>query len=133
LRGGRGFGIVGCLLKGRRVARSGNGIDIGAVYQLLVEMSARMDTMSARMDHMSARLDSHDRKLDQLLDVANEHGRTLSDHTRQLDDLNAGVTELRGAVGNYHEAVISQGIHYGELDGRVHRIERELKFESDGG
>jgi chromosome segregation ATPase len=131
----------------RRVAQSGNGIDIGVVYQLLLEMSARMDamsarmdtmsarmdTMSARMDTMSARLDSHDRKLDQLLDVANEHSRTLSDHTRQLDDLNAGAAELRSAVGGYHEAVVSQGIHYTELDGRVRRIERHLKFEPNGG
>ncbi len=104
------------------MAQSGNGIDIGAVYQLLLEMSAQMDGMSAR-------LDSHDRKLDQLLEVANEHSHTLADHTRQLDDLNAGVTELRSAVTGYHETVISHGIHYGELDERVSRVERHLKLE----
>ena len=108
------------------MAQSGNGIDIAAVYQLLLEMSARMDTMSAR-------LDSHDQKLDQLLEVANEHGRTLAGHTRQLDDLNASVTELRSAVAGYHQSVISQGIHYGELDERVSRVERHLKFEPNGG
>jgi DNA repair ATPase RecN len=118
------------------VAQSGNGIDIAAVYQLLLEMSARMDTMSARMDTMSAhmdtmsaRLDSHDRKLDQLLGIANDHGRTLADHTAQLDDLNAGVTNLRSAVAGYHETVISHGIHYSELGERVGRIERHLKLE----
>jgi hypothetical protein len=108
------------------VAQSGNGIDIAAVYQLLLEMSARMDGMSAR-------LDSHDRKLDQLLDVGNEHGRTLANHTRQLDDLNAGVTELRSAVAGYHETVISHGIHYSELGERVSRVERHLKLEPSGG
>jgi hypothetical protein len=101
------------------VAQSGNGIDIAAVYQLLLDMSARMDGMSARMDGMSAqmggmsermdgmsaRLDSHDRKLDQLLDLGNEHGHTLANHTRQLDDLSAGATELRSAVAGYHETV----------------------------
>jgi chromosome segregation ATPase len=136
------------------VAQSGNGIDIAAVYQLLLEMSARMDGMSARMDEMSARmdgmsermggmsarmggmsarLDSHDRKLDQLLEVGNEHGRTLAGHTRQLDDLNAGVTELRSAVAGYHETVISHGIHYSELGERVSRVERHLKLEPSGG
>jgi DNA repair ATPase RecN len=125
------------------VAQSGNGIDIAAVYQLLLEMSARidtmsarmdtmsarMDTMSARMDTMSARLDSHDRKLDQLLGIANDHGRTLADHTGRLDDLNAGVTNLRTAVAGYHETVISHGIHYSELGDRVRRVERHLKLE----
>jgi hypothetical protein len=108
------------------VAQSGNGIDLAAVYQLLLEMSARMDGMSAR-------LDSHDHKLDQLLDVGNEHGRTLGDHTRQLDDLNAAVTELRSAVAGYHETVISHGIHYSELDERVSRVERHLKLQPSGG
>ena len=89
------------------MAQSGNGIDIAAVYRLLLEMSARMDEMSAR-------LDSHDRKLDQLLAVGNEHGRTLADHTRQLDDLNAGVIELRSAVAGYHETVIGHGIPYSD-------------------
>jgi len=65
--------------------------------------------------------------------VANEHGRTLADHTRQLDDLNAGVTELRSAVAGYHETVISHGIHYSELDGRVNRVERHLKLEPNSG
>ena len=104
------------------MAQSGNGIDLGAVYQLLVAMSARIDTMSARIDTMSARidtmlarLDSHDRKLDQLLDVANEHSGSLADHARQLDDLNSGVTNLRSAVADYHETVIGHGLHYSEV------------------
>ncbi|MGE5270129.1 MAG: hypothetical protein ACM3JG_10715 [Thiohalocapsa sp.] len=101
------------------MAQSGNRIDIGAVYQLLVEMSAR--------------LDSHDRKLDQLLDVANEHARTLAEHTRRLDDLAAGLNELSTRVADYHEAVISQGIHYSKLDGRVRYIERHLTLAPDGG
>lgn len=115
---------------GGTLAQGGNGIDIGAVYQLLLEMSARMDGMSARMDSMSGRLDSHDHKLDQLLDIANEHSRTLSNHSHQLDDLGASVTELRSAVGVYHETVVSHGIHYSELGERVQRIERHLKLES---
>lgn len=97
------------------MAQSGNGIDITAVYNLLMQMSAR--------------LDSHDRKLDQLLAIINEHTRTLSDHTRQLDDLNAGVTGLRSDVGLYQEAVAAQGIHYSGLEDRMRRVERHLKLE----
>ena len=100
------------------MARSGNGIDIGAVYQLLVEMSGRMDGMSAR-------LDSHDRKLDQLLDVVNEH-------SRKMDDLAAGLTELRLSVNQYHGAMaagpltLDFGRRLRALEARVGRIERHL-------
>ena len=97
------------------MAQSGNGTDIGMVYQLLLQMSAR--------------LDSHERKLDQLLDVVNEHSHVFADHTRQLDDLNAGMTELRSSGTLYHEAVTSQGLHYSELEGRVLRVERHLRLE----
>lgn len=98
------------------MAQSGNGVDIGMIYGLLTQMSAR---------------------LDQLLEVVNEHTRILNDHTRilndharQLDDLRASVANLRADVGHYHDAVTGQGIHYSELEGRVLRVERHLKLES---
>ena len=105
------------------MAQSGNGIDIGTIYELLTRMSARMDTMSARMDTMSARMDTMSAQLSQLTTV-------VIDHTRQLDDLQASVAGLRGDVQHYHEAVVSQGIHYSELEGRMLRVERHLKLES---
>jgi len=98
------------------VAQSGNGVDIGTIYQLLTRMSERMDTLSAR--------------LDQVLSLVAEHSPILADHSRQLDDLSASVASLRGDVGHYHEAVISQGIHYSDVEGRVLRVERHLKLES---
>ena len=104
------------------MAQSGNGIDIGTIYELLTRMSARMDAMSARMDIMSARMDTISEQLSQLTTVVN-------DHTRQLDDLQANVANLRGDVQHYHEAVVSQGIHYSELEGRMLRVERHLKLE----
>ena len=100
------------------MAQSGNGIDIGAVYALLTEMSARMDSMSARVD--------------QLLAVVNDHTRILNDHARQLDGLNAAVANLRSDVVLYHGAVTSQGIHYSGLEDRVRRVERHLKLEPSG-
>ena len=104
------------------MAQSGNGVDMGTIYQLLTEMSARMDTMSVRMDTMSVRLD-------QLLVVVNDHTRILADHGRRLDDLQAGMIEMRQAVAQYHGAVTSQGIHYSELEDRTRKIERHLKLE----
>ena len=111
------------------MAQSGNGIDAGMIYQLLTEMSARMDMMSARMDMMSARMDTMSARMDQLLAVVNDHTRILADHGRRLDDLQAGMVEMRQEVAQYHAAVTSQGIHYSELEGRTLRIERHLKLE----
>ena len=65
--------------------------------------------------------------------ILNEHTRILSQHDRKIDDISASLTELRTAVSGYHQAVISQGIHYSELEGRVRRIERHLKLEPNGG
>jgi hypothetical protein len=86
------------------MAQSGNGVDIGAVYNLLVQMSGRLDTVSER-------LDSHERK---------------------LDDLAVGLSDLRNAVTNYHSTVLGHGILISELDERVRRIERHLKLEPAG-
>ena len=91
------------------MAQSGNGVDIGTIYQLLTQMSVR---------------------LDQLLTVVNGHTHILNEHSRELADLRATVAEMRQQVSQYHGAVTSQGIHYSELEDRTRRIERHLKFEA---
>ena len=104
------------------MAQSGNGVDLGAVYRLLTEVAETVRAHGERFDNV-------DRRLDQLLRVVNEHSRVLDEHSRRLDDLSAGMTELRGAVDQFHEAVISQGIHYSGLEDRMRRVERHLKLE----
>jgi hypothetical protein len=83
------------------VAQSGNGVDLAAVYQLLLQMSGRLDQVSDR----------------------------LGSHEQKLDDLTIGLADLRAAVTNYHGAVLGHGILISELDERVRRIERHLKLE----
>jgi hypothetical protein len=82
----------------------GNGVDIGAVYNLLVQMSGRLNAVSERLDS----------------------------HGRKLDDLMVGLADLRTAVTNYHSTVLGHGILISELDERVRRIERHLKLEPAG-
>jgi signal transduction histidine kinase len=91
------------------VEQSGNGIDLAAVYQLMLQMSGRLNHVSGRLDQVSEHLDVHERK---------------------LDDLGAGLTDLRAAVTNYHSAVLGHGILISDLDERVRRIERHLKLET---
>jgi hypothetical protein len=129
------------------VARSGNGIDIGMVYELLTQVSARLDSHDSKLDQLLAVVNGHSRILSDhsriladhsriLADhsrILADHSRILADHSRQLDDLKASMTELRAAVGDYHGAVVSQGIHYSELEGRILRVERHLKLDPTGG
>ena len=100
------------------MALSGNGVDIGVVYQLLVGVSGRLDGMSSRLDGMFGRLDDMSGRLDS--------------HERKLDDLAFGLADLRSAV-NYHSTVLGHGVLISELDERVRRIERHLKLESASG
>jgi chromosome segregation ATPase len=111
------------------VAQSGNGIDLGAVYRLLTEVAETVRAHGERFDRL-------ERRMDQALVV-------LAEHTRDIDDLKASVSELRKDVSElrkdvselrkdvvlYHEAVISQGIHYSGLEDRMRRVERHLKLE----
>jgi ABC-type transporter Mla subunit MlaD len=106
------------------VAQSGNGVDLGAVYRLLTEVAETVRAHGERFNDV-------DRRLEQLLRVVNDHSRILNDHSRELGDLNARVTELHKTVDHYHEAVIGQGLHYSDLEGRVLRVERHLKLGSE--
>jgi chromosome segregation ATPase len=100
------------------VAQSGNGIDIGTVYGLLTQMSARLDQLLEVVN-------GHSR-------ILNDHSRILGDHARELGDLKVEMREMRSEIRLYHDAVTGQGIHYSELEGRVQRVERHLKLEPSG-
>ncbi len=84
--------------------RSGNGIDLAAVYQLLSEVAARVA--------------AHDRRFDQI--------------DRKLGEMTADIAGLREAVTHYHATVLGHGVLISELDERVRRIERHLKLEPAG-
>jgi hypothetical protein len=99
--------------------QSGNGIDLAAIHQLLIEVA-----QSVR---------GHDRLLNELVVRANDHARTLGElvgvvngHSRKIDDLASEVRELRLAVNQYHDAVIGHGIELTQLGDRVKRIEEHL-------
>ena len=86
---------------------SGNGVDIAAVYQLLLQV---------------ARTVSEHRR------VLNEHTLQLHGHGRKLDDLEHGQVTLRQTLTQYHASVMGHGILFSELEHRVRRIEEHLNF-----
>jgi hypothetical protein len=108
--------------------KSGNGIDLAAVYQLLTEVAQRVGAIEGR-------LDSHDRRFDRIDACLADHTQklnqlviTVNDHTRKLDGL-AVIGELRLTVYDYHNSVVTQGILAGEFDERLKRLERQLNAD----
>ena len=88
---------------------SGNGIDIGAVYQLLSEVARKVGDHDRRFDQMDRRFQAIDTRLGEVI---------------------ADISGLREAVTNYHASVLGHGMLISELDERVRRIERHLKLDS---
>jgi len=92
----------------------GNGIDIGAVYQLLQQVAETVGSHGRKLDSLDRRLDAVERRLDGI--------------DRRLNDLEAGQTSLRQAVTDYHASVLGHGILISQLDDRVRRIEQHLNL-----
>ena len=110
--------------------QSGNGIDLAAVYQLLIEVAQTVRDHSGRFDRIEARFDSHTQKLNELSVVVNDHTRKLDQLANVVDDVTAGLRELRLTVYQYHEAVVGHGIEMTRLGERVTRIEAHLNLDA---
>jgi chromosome segregation ATPase len=108
------------------VARSGNGIDLAAIYQLLTEISGRLDSHETKLNDLVGTSNEHSRRFDEIAIVLNDHGR-------RFDDLSHELTGLRDAVGQYHHSVVGQGIALNEIEERVKRLEDHLGPGAGGG
>ncbi len=90
---------------------SGNGVDLGAVYQLLSKVA---ETVTR-----------HDRALEAL-------GRDVTGMRRELtsmgQSIKADMAELRQTVTHYHSSVVGHGILISDLEARVRRLEEHLEL-----
>ena len=100
---------------------SGDGVDIGAVYQLLREVA---DTVAGH----GRMLSDHGRMLERLDRRLDGQDASLDRQDRKLDDLSAELSGLRRAVTEYHSSVLGHGILISELEERVRRIEQHLNL-----
>lgn len=107
------------------MARSGNGIDLAAVYQLLTEISGRLDNHETKLNELVGTSNEYRRRFDQLAAILNDHGR-------RLEVLSHELTDLRDAVGQYHHSVVGQGMALNEIEERVKRLEVQLGLGSVG-
>jgi len=113
--------------------QSGNGIDLAAIHQLLMELVEIVRGQGNRLDAIDGRLDGHTGKLNELIVALNEHRRrfaevagVLNDHSRELAELIEGLRDLRGTVAHYHHSVVGHGIAVNRLEERVTMIEGRL-------
>jgi uncharacterized protein YoxC len=118
------------------MVQGANGIDIAAVYDLLVRVSGRLDVMAHRLDNLERQGDGQTDKLNEFVATVNGHTRKLDElagvvnrHGQRLEDVSSGLTEVKRALSEYHGSVMGQGILLTHVMTRVERIERHLNLD----
>lgn len=90
---------------------SGNGVDLGAIYQLLSTVAEAVTR--------------HDRALEAL-------GRDMAEVRAEMLDLRrsmstkADIAELRQTITHYHSSVVGHGILISDLEARMRRVKEHL-------
>jgi hypothetical protein len=114
---------------------SGNGVDIAAVYQLLLQVAQTVSEHTLILNEHTQVLNGHTQVLNGHTRILTEHTRVLNEHTlllhehgRKLDDLEHGQVTLRQTLTQYHASVMGHGILFSELEHRVRRIEEHLNL-----
>ncbi len=108
---------------------SGNGVDLGSIYNLLLQVSK---TVSGH----DAKLDRHERILEQHGKILEHHGQMLQQVVTTINDMQktmatkSELTDLRSAVTQYHSSVLGHGIMISELESRMRRVEEHLGLPS---
>ena len=87
---------------------SGNGVDLGAIYQAIIALSENMNRLEQRME----------RRFDDGL------SRLRKDLGGEIADLHHDVSGLRQEVRDYHGAVVGHGIMLTEHDERITKLEQ---------
>jgi len=90
---------------------SGNGVDLGAVYQLLSQVAEAVT--------------QHDRALEAL---GRDMAETRRDMASMERSIKADLADLRQTVVHYHSSVMEHGILISDLEARMRRVEEHLNL-----
>ncbi len=98
---------------------SGNGIDLGAIHQILlgiaeVQQDHGHQLAQLRTEMNGVRSEMHDMR------------SQMNDMRSQMNDMRSQIGGLRQQVTEYHSSVLGHGILISELDQRVRRLEEHL-------
>ena len=98
----------------------GNGIDLGSIYGLLVEVAKTVSR------HDAALLSLQDGLQQLRAEVKSEIGTLRNEFASFRNETRAEFTTLRQTITQYHSSVIGHGILISNLEERVRRIENHL-------
>jgi len=98
---------------------SGNGVDIGAVYQLLLRVAETADGLKVL-------LDDHTRILNQHSGAINEHTRSLNELSRTADEHRDKLNEQSVAINTLSRNVNEQRVVLNEHTVLLHTHDRKL-------
>src|SRR3954471_10349894 len=96
----------------------GNGVDLGSVYGLLLEVAKTVNQHNQEFAAVRARLDRIDATIATMA--------TKAELAQLRGEMRAGFEELRQEIRGYHAAVGGHGIHLSEHEERLDRIEDHL-------
>ena len=111
---------------------SGNGIDLGSIYNLLLQVSKTVSNHDAVLEQHSRILERHGEILErqgQALAHILEVLPTLATK-REVTAVKGEVADLRQAVTHYHSSVMGHGILISELEARMRRVEDHLNLSA---
>ncbi len=106
----------------------GNGGDIGAVYQLLLQVAETVRGHDSRFESLDRRLEGVDRQFETVNRQFETVNRQFETVNRGFKEVRADIAGLRQAVTAYHSSVLGHGILISELEERVRRIEQHLEL-----
>ncbi len=90
---------------------SGNGVDLGAIYQLLSQVAEAVTR--------------HDRALEALgRDMVAMRGELTE--MRGIMATKGDLAELRQTITHYHSSIVGHGILISDLEARIRRVEEHL-------
>jgi hypothetical protein len=105
--------LLGASVGGEGVAQSGNGVDLGTIYQLLSEVAETVRSHSEEFVRVNGKLNEligtvgqHTRKLNELVGTVGQHTQklnelvgTVNEHSRRFDQISAVLNEHGRTLG----------------------------------
>ena len=106
---------------------SGNGVDLGSIYNLLLQVSKTVSKHDVVLEQHGEMLRRHGEALQHILEVLPTLA-TKQELGTAVGSIKGEVADLRQAVTHYHSSVVGHGILISELEARMRRVEDHLNL-----
>lgn len=104
----------------------GNGVDLGSIYGLLLEVAKTVSRHDAMLLTLQDEMRQMRAEMATKADIAAVRRDMAADMASFRSEVATDFAALRQTVNAYHSTVLGHGILISELDGRVRRVEHHL-------